>query len=581
MVGEASPYGYNQSDTNISSNPLEVLKEIQAQTRRPVDPSTLTPTTRERQDQAVKNLLNVCIAVIVLFLLKYWFTRGQIYFLSKAANRVSSDLRMRLFRKLMHLPVSYFNEKRTGELQSIITNDVGIVQNAVVVIRDAIDGPVKALLALILVFIFGWQLGLVALIFVPVVAAIVTIQGRKIKRAQAKIQDDLGQLTGLAQEAFAGARVIKSFSAEETLAQLHDQAVETQFQSQLTGARRIAALRPSIELVGAVAIAAIFFICGILAKEGLIVVAQIVAIVQALDMVNQGFKQISNVASTYNQVQAATDRIYAHVIDQPDESDHPEATQTIPNPQGRIEFKNVSFNYPDGTPALRNVSFTLEPGQSLALVGPSGAGKSTIADLALRFFDPSDGQVLFDGQDYKTLKIDWLRKQFAVVPQQTFLFAGTIEDNLRLGNQAASKDQIAMALQQANINQVIDATPDKLLTKLGERGVRLSGGELQRLAIARALVADPQVLILDEATSNLDAHSEKIVTEALEKVMHTRTTLFIAHRLTTAARADKILVLRKGEVLETGSHTELMANNGPYANMYQAFTQGLIDDASV
>lgn len=579
-VGDATAEGYKQSDTQLSSNPLKVIKEIQNQTRKPIDRSSLPDQVQIRQDQAVKNLIGICLSVILLFVLKYWFTRGQIYFLSKAANRISSDLRKKLFDKIMRLPVGYFNSRRTGELQSIITNDVSVVQAAVTVIRDAIDGPIKAILALTFVFFFGWQLGLAALLFVPIVAIVVSIQGKKIKNAQKKIQEDLASVTALAQESFSGARVIKSFSAEESLSRLHELEVEKQYQSQLIGARRIAAVRPSVELIGAFAIAGIFLISGLLAREGMLVIAQIVAIVQALDMVNQGFKQISNVSSTMNQVQASIDRIYGLVLDQQDEMESNPGSQMITSPKGRIEFKNVDFNYPDGTPALTNISFVLNPGESLALVGPSGAGKSTIADLVLRFYEPTRGQILFDNINYQELDINWLRKQFAVVPQQTFLFAGTIADNLRLGAENASNEKIELALQQANVFEVVNSTPDKLETKLGERGVRLSGGELQRLAIARALVADPQVLILDEATSNLDAHSEKVVTEALEQVMHTRTTLFIAHRLTTAARADKILVLRKGEVIEIGSHSKLMADNGPYSVMYGAFTQGLMDDVN-
>lgn len=580
FVGDATAEGYSQTDTQISSNPLKVIEQIQTQTRNPIDRTTLSPEVRQRQDNAIRNLGGVCLAVILLFVLKYWFTRGQIYFLSKAANRISSDLRKKLFDKIMRLPIGYFNSRRTGELQSIITNDVNVVQSAVTVIRDAIDGPVKAALALIFVFFFGWQLGLVALLFVPIVAFVVSIQGKKIKAAQKRIQEDLASVTAMAQESFSGARVIKSFSAEQAISELHNSEVEKQYESQLNGARKIAAVRPSVELIGAFAIAGIFLISGLLAREGMLIIAQIVAIVQALDMVNQGFKQISNVSSVSNQVQASIDRIYGQVLDQPDELEENQGATKISSPQGKIEFKNVDFDYPDGTPALRNISFVLNPGESLALVGPSGAGKSTIADLVLRFYEPSRGKIYFDNIEYQELDINWLRNQFAVVPQQTFLFAGTIEDNLRLGNQNASAEQLEIAMQQANVATVVNATPEKTLTKLGERGVRLSGGELQRLAIARALVANPQVLILDEATSNLDAQSEKIVTEALDDVMHSRTTLFIAHRLTTAARADKILVLRKGEVLEIGTHSQLMEAAGPYSVMYGAFTQGLLDDAT-
>ncbi|MDI9634771.1 ABC transporter ATP-binding protein [Kamptonema cortianum] len=533
----------------------------------------------KRQDDALKHLLLVCIGVVAVFALKYGFTRGQVYFLTKASSRLASDLREKLFAKLMRLPVSYFNSKRTGELQSIISNDVGVYQNAVTIIRDSIDGPIKAIVALGFVFYIQWQLGLLAILFVPVLAFVVNRTGKKIKKAQSSIQEDLAAVTALSQEALSGTRVIKSFSAELRMQDVFNKSVERQYESQLLGARIQASMRPMVELFGATAIALIMYVCGWLAKWDLLTIAEIIMVVQALDMVNQGAKSMSYVTSTYNQVQAATDRIYGQILDVPDEDSDPPHAKTLSNPVGRIAFENVSFQYPDGTPALNNVSFVLEPGESLALVGPSGAGKSTIADLVLRFYDPTDGRITFDGTDYRDLRIAWLREQFGVVPQQTFLFAGTIEANLKLGRPEATPELLDFACQQANAKTFIDAIPEGMQTQLGERGVRLSGGELQRLAIARALVAEPKVLILDEATSNLDAVSERLVTDALEKVMSERTTLFIAHRLSTAARATKILVLRKGEVLESGSHDELMKAKGAYAGMYQAFSSGVLDDA--
>ncbi|MBS1709443.1 MAG: ATP-binding cassette domain-containing protein, partial [Armatimonadetes bacterium] len=236
------------------------------------------------------------------------------------------------------------------------------------------------------------------------------------------------------------------------------------------------------------------------------------------------------------------------------------------------------FCYPDGTKALDRVNFTIEPGTSLALVGPSGAGKSTVADLLLRFYDPTEGQILLDGQDIRTLKGAWYRGLIGVVPQQTFLFAGTVAENLRLGAPEADEKALASAVKAAHAESFVDLDHGGLDGNLGERGVGVSGGEGQRLAIARALVRDPQILLLDEATSNLDAHSEKAVTTALDEAMQSRTTLFIAHRLTTAARADKIVVLRRGQVLETGTHEELMRADGAYAGMFRAFTSGLVGE---
>ena len=524
----------------------------------------------QRQDEALRTLAFACLGVVALFSIKYVFTRGQVYYLSKASNRLASDLRVRLFDKIMRLPVSYFNSRRTGEIQSVVTNDVNVYQTAVQMVRDSIDGPVKAVIALGAVFIIKWQLGLIALALVPVLAVIVARTGKKVRSAQSKIQSDLASVSALSQEALSGIRVIKAFSAESKLGLLYRDIVEEQYRSQIVGARRIASLRPLVEVAGAVAIALIMYVCGHLARMDLLHLADIIVIVQALDQVNQGAKAITNVSSTYNQVQAAVDRIHEHVLDQPDETEEMNRGLVPESSRGRIEFKNVSFSYPDGTKALDNVSFVLEPGQSLALVGPSGSGKSTIADLTLRFYDPTEGTITFDDQDYKALCLSWLRHQFAVVPQQTFLFAGTVAENLRLGAEDAPDDRLNEAIAMANASEFVNSAPGGLQTSLGERGTRFSGGELQRLSIARALAADPAVLVLDEATSNLDPVSEKLVTDALSKVMAERTTMFIAHRLSTAARAHKIIHLRHGVIVEQGSHQELIAKNGLYAKMFQS-----------
>lgn len=531
-----------------------------------------------RQDDAIRRLGIICLIVVGVFGLKYFFTRGQTYYLSRAATRLASELRMKLYDKLQRMPVTYFNERRTGSIQSVLTNDVNVYQSAVNIIRDSIDGPFKAIAALVTIFVIQWQLAIVAILFIPVLAWFVQRNGRRMREAQSRVQEDLSVLTGVTNEALTGARVVKAFAAEGRMSRIYNALVEQTFASQIKAIRRQSQLRPMVELVGAVSLATILFICGYMAKSGSLQISEIVALTLALDIINQGARALSNVNNTYNTVQAAAQRIYSEVLDAPEEAVDEEGQRELATVTGKVEFQNVSFTYPDGTNALKNVSFTIEPGTSLALVGPSGAGKSTIADLLLRFYDPTDGRILLDGVDIKELKGKWYREQIGVVPQQTFLFAGTIADNLRLGAPEASDEQIKIAARAAHADVFIDQTPDKYATVMGERGVRLSGGEGQRLAIARALVREPKVLLLDEATSNLDAHSERVVTDALTEIMQTRTTLFIAHRLTTASRATKIVVLRRGEVLEQGSHEELTAKGGAYAGMYKAFTSGVLTD---
>ncbi len=516
-------------------------------------------------------------AVMVLFVVKYWFTRGQAYYLSQAAATMTASLRQKLFDKLQKLPISYFNEKRAGAIQSVLTNDVAVYQNAIGVIRDAIDGPIKVATGFIAILFIQWQLSVFAVALFPVIWLFIQRNQRKMRSAQDKVQSDLSDLTAMMQEALQGTRVIKAFSAEGHVSSQFKGLLDQSLGSQMVAIRRMASLRPTVELIGAVGLALVVLFSAQLVQMGSLKVGNLSAFLFALDVINQGLRNIGSLKQTLAQVDSGTDRIYSQVLDVPEaQVDEPSAKELTAT-KGLIEFKDVSFSYPDGTVALNSVSFTIQPGTSLALVGPSGSGKSTIADLMLRFYDPSVGQIMFDGVDIRELRVSWLRSQIGVVPQQTFLFAGTIAQNVRLGQPDATDHEVEEAARAAHADVFVSTMPNGYETALGERGIRLSGGEMQRIAIARAIVRKPAMLLLDEATSALDAHSEKAVQEALDEIMQHRTTLFIAHRLTTASRADRILVLRRGEVLEVGSHKELMKLDGAYAGMIRAFNSGILD----
>jgi subfamily B ATP-binding cassette protein MsbA len=524
------------------------------------------------------NILVLCsLAIITVYVIKYWFTRGQAYYFSKSANYLTAELRVKLFRKLQALPVSYFNEQKAGAIQSVLTNDVAIYQNAINATKDSIDGPIKVVTGLVGAIIFQWQLALLALLIFPVIWVFIEGNKRKMKTAQDAVQNDLSNLTAMMQEALQGTRIVKAFSAEKRVTDQFTELTKASLNSQMVAARRMAALRPTVELIGAVGIAAVIYFSKDLVASGQLKAASLGPFILALDVVNQGLRNLGSLKQTLAQVQSGTDRIYDNILNVPEAHVDSPSSREIATPNGRIEFHNVSFTYPDGTVALRNVNFTLEPGQSLALVGPSGAGKSTIADLMLRFYDPAEGQILFDGVDLRDLKVGWLRSQIGVVPQQTFLFAGTLFDNLLLSKPGATDEECIAAAHAAHADVFIDLMPNRYETELGERGIRLSGGEMQRVAIARALVRKPTVLLMDEATSALDAVSEKAVQAALDTIMRERTTLFIAHRLTTAARADTILVLSRGEVVEQGSHRALLEKDGAYAGMVRAFNSGVLD----
>jgi subfamily B ATP-binding cassette protein MsbA len=527
---------------------------------------------------ALTKLGLICLGVVLLVGCKYWFSRGQIFFLTAAAARLSSELRRRLYSKLMELPVSYFGNTRIGSIQSVLTNDVNVYQSAVSAIRDSIQGPISIILSFAYIVYKSPLLAGVVVLFVPPMVYIIQRNGKKIKLSQTRVQEDLAELSASTIESLQGMRVIKAFAAESESKQRYSGLVESSYQSQLATGRRIAALRPMVEFLGATALATVLYFCGWLSYLGRLDLGQVAALLLALDRVNQGLRNLTNVTSTYNQVEAASDRIYTELLDVPDQV-QAEGARELARATGRIEFQHVGFRYPDGTEALQDVSFTLDPGTSLALVGPSGAGKSTIADLILRFYDPTDGRILFDGVDVRELKLDWLRNQIGVVPQSTFLFTGSVSENIRLGKPDATDTEVADAAQAAHAVEFVEKMENGYASDVGEGGIRLSGGQRQRIAIARALVRKPTVLLLDEATSALDATSERAVTEALDEIMRKRTSLFIAHRLTTAARADRILVLARGRVVEEGSHAELMERNGQYAALFRIFSGGLIEGA--
>ncbi len=538
---------------------------------------TIDVLHKTHESSKFDDLAKYCLILVLIFLLRYIFVRFQTYYLAEAVARLTTALRKKLMSKLLRLPVTYFNEKRSGAVQSILTNDVNVFQSAVQILRDSVEAPIKALVSLSYIVFMQWQMAVVTFLMIPVLGIIVNQNSKKMRRAQADVQVDLAEVGAVTQETLQGVRVVKSFSAEAQMDKQYASLIQKSLNSQLRTAKLVAKLKPLVELLGAVGLILAFLIGGWLALHGDLRVSKMVVLAIALDNINQGFRGISGLSSTYSAVQAAADRIYGEILDVPEPPEHSGSLQ-LKTVKGEIEFRNVSFAYPDGTPALMNVSFTIEPGTSLALVGPSGAGKSTIADLLLRFYEPSDGAIYLDGVNIKDLDVAWLRNQVGVVPQQTFLFAGSIDDNLRLGAPEASEEQIGKALRMAHAENFTAEFRERNLPVLGERGVKLSGGQMQRIAIARALIREPSLLLLDEATSALDAASEQAVTEALQEVMETRTTLFIAHRLTTAARATKILLLKRGQVVEIGSHRELVDKDGEYAALFRLFSAGVLED---
>lgn len=527
---------------------------------------------------AVTMLDLAALAMVLIFGVRYFLVRGQLYLLAKASNRLAANLRMSLFSKLLRLPVSYFNDRRSGAVQSVLNNDVNVYQNAISVIRDAIDAPIKAIGAFAWVLYLNWEVALCAFPLILLMSRVISRNSKYMRAAQAQVQDDLADLAATTNEVLQGTRVVKAFGVESRTEAEYGRLIEASFGSQMVAGIQFAKLRPLVEFLGATALAIMLVGATSLAARGGIDIGTVISLAFAFDVINQGFRGYAGLSNTIASVNAASARIYREVLDVPDDAGADQnAVKTIPLPKGRIEFRHVSFAYPDGTEALKDVSFVVDPDTSLAIVGPSGAGKSTIADLILRFYAPTSGQVLIDGVDIADLDAAFLRSLIGVVPQHTFLFAGTIEDNVRIGRPDATDAELTEALKAAHATEFVQEMTGRTTSELGERGIRLSGGQMQRVAIARALVRKPTVLLLDEATSALDASSEQAVTDALVEIMKQRTTVMIAHRLTTAARADRLLYLRGGRVIEEGSHSELIQRDGEYAALFRLFSGGVLD----
>jgi subfamily B ATP-binding cassette protein MsbA len=553
-------------------------------------------------DKFVLNLM--CALVVVVFLIKGCFSYGQSYLLSLVANRIATQLRDDLFAHVHSLSLSFFNRRRTGAIMSTLTNDVTVVQSAAANLKDVVSAPLTIIGSLVLLFLSSWRLALVALVFIPFMAVVISRIGKRIRSITGTVQNKLAVVTTTIEETVAGVRIIKSFAAEDHVITRFTHENQQTLYAVMKGVRKNAQLRPIIEFIGAFGIAFVMLLGGNFVADtnrqqqaaqnrwilmhpsqkppplsrfpvhGGFSEGQLIAFLYLLNAVARSAGDVGSIATIRASALAAARRIFDEVLDvEPEVKDEPDAIE-LPPIAGHIAFEDVSFRYTsDGTDVLKHVSFEMKPGEVLAIVGRSGAGKSTLVDLIPRFYDPTKGRILVDGVDLRHVKVDSLRRQIGIVPQETWLFAGTLRDNIAYGNRAASDADIQAAASAANA-AFIEGMPEGLDTVVGERGIRLSGGERQRIAIARAILMNPRLLILDEATSSLDASSEALVQEALDKLMADRTTIVIAHRLSTIVNADRILAMQDGTIVEMGSHRELLAAGGYYARLYETQLRG-------
>lgn len=510
----------------------------------------------------------ICIGILVLFVIRGFFYFWQKYLMSYIGQRIVNDIRETLYRHIQSMSLSYFDKRKTGNIMSNLTNDVTALQTAIADnLISFVQEAVILIGSLVSMFYLYWKLTFLTLGIVPLVIFTINYFGKRLRMAGHRVQGKLADITSLIEEAVSGIHIIRSFNREEyEIARFVDQN-DKNFWALMATTRLTALLTPFIQFFAAIAVVGIIWYGGMSVIDGKMTAGALIAfLIYAVNLSNP-VRRISEIYGEIQRSLAAADRVF-ETLDTKADVEEKKYARDLDVVRGKVEFDHVYFSYDEAHAALTDFNLTVNPGQVVALVGPSGAGKSTIANLVPRFYDVTAGSLKIDGIDVRDVTFSSLRQQVGLVPQETMLFNATIMDNILYGRLAATEAEVVAAAKAANAHEFIKELSDGYATVVGDRGSALSGGQRQRIAIARAILKDPRILILDEATSALDTESEKIVQAALERLMQGRTSLVIAHRLSTVRNADKIIVINHGSIAEAGTHDELLAADGLYASLY-------------
>ena len=513
----------------------------------------------------------IVVGLLVLFAANAVLVWLRHYSISWLGERVVADLRAMVVDRLITLPLAWFYERRSGELVGRLASDVTVVEDVVGSdLSMATRNAVQMIGSLVMLFVIDVKLTLLMLAIVPPIILATMVFGRKIRLMTRGVQDQLAEVSGQVQESIGAIATVQAFVREAEEAKRYRNGVEGAFRKTLDLVRWRAWFFSTAMTAGYIGIAAVVWLGGRALIAGRLSAGDLTSFFLYTFIVAGAVADLAGLWASLQRAAGATDRLFTVIDTEPEIRDAAETTP-LPAGRGQIELEAVSFAYParHEQPVLRDVNLKIAPGESIALVGPSGAGKSTILALLYRFYDVDAGRVLFEGVDVRKLSLRDLRGALAMVAQEPVLFSGSIRANIAYGKQGASDAEIEQAARDANAHDFISSFPEGYATVIGERGTKLSGGQKQRIALARALIANPRVLILDEATSNLDAESEAAVHAALARIMEDRTTIVIAHRLSTVRDADRIIVIENSQIVEQGAHDELMARRGSYRRLVE------------